>query len=100
MTRAQLKEQADASLEIISIGSLYSGHIGTRSTGAALGFCLWMDVHFQRRGCLLTTIWHGKRLRARLMEWSMIGCQWTNWKLLVEKWKQCRCFYPKLLSRY
>ena len=38
MTRAQLKEEADASLEIISIGSLYSGHIGTRSTGAALGF--------------------------------------------------------------
>lgn len=25
MTRAQIKEQADASLEIISIGSLYSG---------------------------------------------------------------------------
>ncbi|KAG7032081.1 hypothetical protein SDJN02_06124 [Cucurbita argyrosperma subsp. argyrosperma] len=59
MTRAQLKEQADASLEIISFGSLHRDTLGEE-----------VLEHSRRRGCLFTNIWHGKRLCARLMEGS------------------------------
>ncbi|XP_038892378.1 uncharacterized protein LOC120081503 [Benincasa hispida] len=108
MTKAQLKEQADASLEIISIGSLYTGSwdkkywsssrgkdrypypVGYQAVRAYNGIKYKMEVHegpkgplfmilsmdgssfsgqtpdiawemFQRKGCLHTKIWHGKR---------------------------------------
>ncbi|XP_008446596.2 uncharacterized protein LOC103489281 isoform X1 [Cucumis melo] len=108
MKRAQLKEQADASLEIISIGSLYTGSwdkkywsssrgkdrypypVGYQAVRSYNGIKYKMEVHegpkgplfmilsmdgssfsgqtpdiawdmFQRKGCLHTKIWHGKR---------------------------------------
>ncbi|KAE8648790.1 hypothetical protein Csa_007889 [Cucumis sativus] len=108
MTRAQLKEHADASLEIISIGSLYTGSwdkkywsssrgkdrypypVGYQAVRAYNGIKYKMEVlegpkgplfmilsmdgtsfsgqtpdiaweMFQRKGCLHTKIWHGKR---------------------------------------
>ncbi|KAG6573966.1 hypothetical protein SDJN03_27853, partial [Cucurbita argyrosperma subsp. sororia] len=108
MSRAQLKDQADASLEIISIGSLYSGPwakkywsssrgkdrfpypVGYQAVRDYNGIKYKIEVHegpkgplfmilsmdgrsfsgqtpdiawemFQRKSCLHTKIWHGKR---------------------------------------